>query len=143
MSYTTEESAILTLITTNLSGYSSNNTKAGETDAAFKYANENGGNVCILDYAGGDNDSQESRFGNDQLWLWNTLITFFISYDASTIETDIRSLVNNFMVMYRDNKRLSTNSVWRVQSARAYEIYRRNDRPFVPISFLCAIKTPI
>jgi|SRR3989304_9744633 len=143
MSYTTSETALVNLIIASISGYTANNTKAGEEDAAFSYAAENGGNLCVLDYAGGNADSQPSRITIDDLWLWDCVVTFFIRYDRDTIETAIRSLVDSFMVMHRNNKRLSTGAVWFVQSARAYQILKRNDRSYVPVSFLVQFKVPI
>ena len=143
MSYTTSEAALVTLIAANLTGYSTSNTKAGDDSAAFKYANLNGGNVCVLDYGGGGRDQQPSRMGNDDLWIWQCVVTFYLAYDASTIETAIRSCVDNLLTLHRDNKRLSTGDVWRVDAARAYEVVKRGDRTFVPCTFLVSFKSVI
>lgn len=143
MSFATSETALVNLIIANISGYTANNTKAGEEDAAFSYAAINGGNLCVTDYAGGNIDSQPSRITIDELWMWDCVVTFFIHYDHDTIETSIRTLSNDFMTMHKNNKRLSDGAVWFVQAARAYQILKRNDRPYVPVSFLCQFKAPI
>jgi hypothetical protein len=141
--YKTSELALLNLIVANINGYTTDNTKAGKEDEAFSWAIQNSTNCCVLDYAGGDEDSQPSRIVNDQLWMWSCIVTFFIRYNRDSIETDIRDLSDNFMTMQRDNKRLSNNAYWRVQAARPFGILKRNDRSFLPMSFVIQIKTPI
>jgi len=143
MTYATTEAALKDLIIANISGYSTNNTKCGDEDAAFKYANINGGNVCLLDYAGGNYDPQKSIQGTDDNWLWNCQVTFFLLYNATTIETDLRAIADAFVELRANNKRLSTGATWRIEAARAYQIVQRNDRPYVPVAFMVSIKETI
>lgn len=141
MGYVTNEAALLTLVTTNISGYTTDNTKLGDADAAFAYALENNTNLCVLDYYGCGDDNQPDPHGKFETWRWKILVTFFIAYDKDTIETDIRTLADNFVVLRRDNKRLTTGSTWEIQEGRTFGIITRpGGRTFVPMAFVVSVK---
>jgi hypothetical protein len=145
MSYTANETALTNLIIANISGYASSNCKCGDADSAFNYAVKNNANVCILDPYGAVDDSQQDAFGNNENWTWNILVSFFILYDKDTIETSVRSLKDSFTNMRRDNKRLSTSSVWRIREEREFEPVKNkySDRPYVPVIFVVSCKDPL
>ncbi len=142
MSYTTNETALANLIIANITGYTSSNTKCGEADTAFGYAVQNNKNVCILDPYGATDDSQTDTFGQQDNWMWNILVTFFLSYNKDTIETDVRTLKDSFTNMRRDNKRLSTGCVWRIREEREFQpqTTKYTTRPYVPVMWICQIK---
>jgi hypothetical protein len=141
--YSSSETALVNLIIANITGYTANNCVAGEADAAFAYANKNNTNVCLLDYAGGREDTQVSPHGQVQTWINACKINFFLSYDAATIEATIRSTVNSILQLRRDNKRLSTGAVWRLVDAAPPRPVKRNDRPWIWLEFTANIKEPV
>jgi hypothetical protein len=136
------ENAIHSLIIANINGYTADNSKAGEEDAAFRFANLNNKNVCLSDYAGGHEDRQPSSLGKQELWVHEYVFTFFIAFNATTIESQIRSTVQNFIDLRRDNKALQPDTTWRITQARPFSVVKRNDRTWVPVSFSVAVKTP-
>ncbi len=135
--------AIATLVTENMAGYSANNTKVGDADAAFKYANMNGGNVCVVNFAGASDDEQRDAFDKNNNLYWNVIVSFALAFDATTVDSDIISLADSFLTMYSSNKRLSTGSVWKWRGTSLPEGHKRGDRTWVDIHFTLAVKETI
>jgi hypothetical protein len=149
MSYTLNEAALRDLIAANITGYTAHipntqlgNCSCGNVDIAFKYAVANNKNVCILDPFGATNDGQPNAFGAHENILWGVSVSFFLLYDQNTIETDIRTLKDDFTAMHNNNKRLSTGFIWRIREEREFkpQANKYSNRPYVPMVWLAQIK---
>lgn len=144
MAYTDSEAALVALITT-MTGYTADNTKSGDADSVFKYSNLNGVNCCVVDFAGARGDDQTDRFGAYKNILWESLVSFFVVLDRATIETSLRTLLDGFVALNRDNKRLPNGVTWRILDVRAFGEYKTklSNRSYVPVTFMVELKEPL
>lgn len=140
MSYTSIESGLVNIIIASMSAFDSNNTKAGETDAAFSYILSKGlSSCCVVDYAGFRRDVA-SAFLSQQV-IWSLRVTFYIEFNKENIETDIRSIVDDFTPLIAQNHTLgSTTPGASLAAGDAFAAITRQQKVYVPVAFLIEAK---
>ena len=123
-----------------MTNFDSDNTKAGETDAAFSYILANDVNqCCVVDYAGFRRDMR-AAFLSQQV-IWSLRVTFYQEYNATTIETDIRSIVDTFTPLIAQNHTLGgTTPGASLAAGDAFAAIRRQQKTYVPVAFLVEAK---
>lgn len=119
-----------------MSDFDSNNTKAGEEDAAFSYILSTGDDrCCVVDYAGFRRDTASAFLS--QHVIWSLLVTFFVEFDKDTIETSIRSIVNDFAPLVARNHTLGdTTPGATLEAGHAFAIVQRQQKIYVPVAFV-------
>jgi hypothetical protein len=104
MSYELIEAAVVARMIEHFSELDADRCKAGELDAIIHNLFETGERYgCILEYFGAGRASSE-RF-NHEVWRWDIGGIIMIRYDAETIESDLRTIIDKLKTVFSGSYR--------------------------------------
>jgi len=143
MIYSDIESGLKTVIT-SMTNFDTNNTVIERWDDAVDYILANDKRYfCVLNLLSGDRDNN-AAFHSIHM-IWNMLAIFFIAYDASTIVTDKRELLDDFFTNLKADRTLNstTPGAW-VNRVRTFdEIVEIGGVVYAPVAIVVSAKEQI
>lgn len=143
MIYSAIETGLQSVITT-LTDFDTDNCVIEKWDDAYDHIRDNGERYfCVLNLLGGDRDP-DAAFASLHM-KWNILVTFFIEYDVSTIATDKRTLLHDFMTAFKADRTLgsTTPGAW-IDQVRTFEdVFEVGGVVYAPVIFVVVAKEQI